>query len=102
MDAGSHNEALALLDRIPVRTLWHRRQVRSIPDADARCALCRCLFHAAVDQVFHALIVTQNASVITPDGTVDEDQRKALMDTIKTYATWGKHMDRAPRASAQK
>lgn len=60
------------------------------------------MFHAAVDQVFHALIVTQNATVIAPDGTVDEEKRKALMDTIKTYATWGKHMDRAPRGAAPK
>ena len=49
----------------------------------------RCLFHSAVDQVFHALIVTQNATVITPDG-VDEDRRKALMHTIDTYGKWVK------------
>lgn len=49
----------------------------------------RCLFHSAVDQVFHALIVTQNASLITPDG-VDEDKRKALMNTIDTYGKWVK------------
>ena len=105
MDPGSYNEAFALLDRIPVRAL-HCAPKPAVPSTrpltHAHSCDPRCLFHAAVDQVFHALIVTQNATVIGADGTVDEDKRKALMDTLKTYATWAKHMGRAPRASAPK
>ena len=58
----------------------------------------RSLFANAVDQVFHALIITQNATVISPTGEVDEDKRRALMHTIETYAKWQKMGSRANHA----
>jgi hypothetical protein len=45
------------------------------------------LFHSALDQVFHAIIVTQNAAVMQ-NGAIDEDARKALMHTIEQYGKW--------------
>ncbi len=58
----------------------------------------RSLFANAIDQVFHALIITQNATVISPTGEVDEEKRKALMHTIETYAKWQKVGSRANHA----
>lgn len=51
------------------------------------CSVAGSLFHSAVDQVFHAIIVTQNAALMK-DGEINEDSRKALMNTIEQYGKW--------------
>jgi uncharacterized membrane protein YebE (DUF533 family) len=59
----------------------------------------RSLFHSAIDQVFHALIVTQNQNLIS-DGEVNEENRKAIMHTIKAYGEWMKVQHLADRAKS--
>ena len=50
------------------------------------------LFNAAVDQMFHSLIVKLNDSAVdAATGLVVEEHRKALMDTIAGFSKWQQH-----------
>lgn len=53
------------------------------------------LFGAAVEQIFHSLIVKLNeCAVDRGTGLVVEEHRRALMDTIRGFAQWQQHTER--------
>lgn len=54
------------------------------------------LFNAAVDQIFHSLIVKLNESCVDAQtGLVVEEHRRALVDTIANFSRWQQHCEKS-------